>query len=89
MNFHMLVNASNWDGSHGVFCADAGEAFQVTSATKSRTQRIIVIESRRESSLRVADGIRLHVLLTLAQGMSRPLLKLGGGSVEILRDVFH
>ena len=24
-----------------------------------------------------------------AQGMSRPLLKLGGGAVEILRDVLH
>ena len=26
---------------------------------------------------------------TLLKGMSRPLLKLGGGSVDILRDVLH
>src|SRR5690242_12964986 len=40
----MLVSASNWEASHGVFCADAAEAFQATSATRSRTQRMIVIE---------------------------------------------
>ena len=27
--------------------------------------------------------------VTRARGMSRPLLKFGGGSVEILRDVLH
>jgi len=27
--------------------------------------------------------------LGYSEGMSRPLLKLGGGSVEILRDVLH
>jgi hypothetical protein len=39
----MLVSALNRDASQYVLCADAGEVFQLTSATTSRTQRMVVI----------------------------------------------
>ena len=34
--FHTPVSPSNWDASHGVFCANASEGFQVTSTVRSR-----------------------------------------------------
>src|ERR1044072_778340 len=40
----MLVSALNWEASQYFLCADASEAFQATSATTSRTQRMIVIK---------------------------------------------
>jgi hypothetical protein len=39
----------------------------------------------------LAPGVERYAVREVAaqQGMSRPLLKLGGGSSEILRDVLH
>ena len=42
-------------------------------------------KTRRRVSHRSLDGAQTAP----PTGMSRPLLKLGGGSVEILRDVLH
>ena len=48
----LLDHRSNWEASHRVFCADASEAFHVTSATRSRTQRMIVTRVSVEPLLR-------------------------------------
>jgi hypothetical protein len=53
----MLVSVSNWEASHGVFCADASEAFQVTSATRSRTQPINGAEQEWDTAASSAASV--------------------------------
>ena len=67
-------------------CLDQGLTFNSVVAKLAATESID-LQSARDFVSRQIDAWAVAGLV--AWGMSRALLKFGGGSVEILRDVLH
>jgi hypothetical protein len=77
------------------FCDDALLLTRSFFNLKPETNFVTAYECGKAPASIPAESLRFFVVWrlltvwTLNAGMSRPLLKFGGGSVEILRDVLH